>query len=33
MTCQPLWVILCHCQKKGSKEMEKIVEEMKEKDR
>ena len=29
MTCQPLWVILCHLPEKGSRE---IVEEMKERD-
>ena len=33
MTCQPLWVILCHLLEKGSKEIEEIVEEMKERDR
>ena len=32
-TRQSLWVILCHPQKKGRKEIEKIVEEMKERDR
>ena len=31
MTCQPLWVILCHLPEKGRKEMEERVEEMKEK--
>ena len=30
-TCQPLWVILCCLPKKGRKEIEEIVEEMKEK--
>ena len=30
MTCQPLWVILCHLPEKGSRE---IVVEMKERDR
>ena len=33
MTCQPLWVILCHIPKKGRKEIEEIGEEMKERDR
>ena len=33
MTCQPLWVILCHLPEKGRKEIEEIVEEMKERDR
>ena len=33
MTCQPLWVILCHLQEKGRKEIEDIVEEMKKRDR
>ena len=33
MTCQPLWVILCHLPEKGKKEIEEIVEEMKERDR
>ena len=33
MTCQPLWVILCHLPEKGRKEMEEIVEGMKERDR
>ena len=33
MTHQPLWVILCHLPEIGRKELEKIVEEMKEKDR
>ena len=28
-TCQPLWVIFCHFQEKGRKEIEDIVEEMK----
>ena len=32
-TCQPLWVILCHLPEKGRKEIEEIVEEMKERDR
>ena len=31
--CQPLWVILCYLPKKRRKEIEKIVEEMKETDR
>ena len=30
MTCQPLWVILCRLPEKGRKEIEEIVEEMKE---
>ena len=30
MTRQPLWVILCHLPEKGRKEIEEIVEEMKE---
>ena len=30
MTCQPLWVILCRFPEKGRKEIEEIVEEMKE---
>ena len=33
MTCQPLWVILCCLPEKGRKEIEEIVEEMKERDR
>ena len=33
MTCQPLWVILCHLPEKGRREIEEIVEEMKERDR
>ena len=33
MTRQPLWVILCHLTEKGRKEIEEIVEEMKERDR
>ena len=33
MTCQPLWVILCHLPEKGRKEKEEIVEEMKQRDR
>ena len=33
MTCQPLWVILCPLPEKGSREIEEIVEEMKEWDR
>ena len=33
MTRQPLWVILCHLPEKGRKEIEEIVEEMKERDR
>ena len=32
-TCQPLWVILCHLPEKGRKEVEEIVEEIKERDR
>ena len=32
-TCQPLWVILCRFPEKGRKEIEEIVEEMKEKNR
>ena len=32
MTHQPLWVILCHLPEKGRREIEEIVEEMKEKD-
>ena len=32
-TCQPLWVILCRLPEKGRKEIEEIVEEMKERDR
>ena len=32
-TRQPLWVILCHLPEKGRKEIEEIVEEMKERDR
>ena len=32
MTCQPLWVILCHLPEIGRKEIEEIVE-MKEGDR
>ena len=30
MTCQPLWVILCRLPEKGRKEIEEIVEVMKE---
>ena len=30
MTCQPLWVILCHLPEKERKEIEELVEEMKE---
>ena len=30
MTCQPMWVILCHLTEEGRKE---IVQEMKERDR
>ena len=30
MACQPLWVILCRLPEKGRKEIEEIVEEMKE---
>ena len=33
MTHQPLWVILCHLPEKGRKEIEEIVEEMKDSDR
>ena len=33
MTRQPLWVILSHLPEKGRKEIEEIVEEMKERDR
>ena len=33
MTHQPLWVILCHLSGKRRKEIEEIVEEMKERDR
>ena len=33
MTGQPLWVILCRLPEKGRKEIEEIVEEMKERDR
>ena len=33
MTCQPLWVILCHLPEKERKEIEELVEEMKERDR
>ena len=33
MTCQPLWVILWHLPEKGRREIEEIVEEMKERDR
>ena len=33
MTRQPLWVILCHFPEKGRREIEEIVEEMKEKER
>ena len=33
MTRQPLWVILCHLPEKGRKEVEEIVEEMKERNR
>ena len=32
-THYPLWVILCHLPEKGKKEIEEIVEEMKERDR
>ena len=32
MTCQPLWVILCHLPEKGRREIEEIVE-MKERDK
>ena len=33
MICQTLWVILCHLPEKGRKEIEEIVEELKERDR
>ena len=33
MTHQPLWVILCPLLEKGRKEIEEIVEEMKDRDR
>ena len=33
MTCQPLYVILCRLPEKGRREIEEIVEEMKERDR
>ena len=33
MTCQPLWVILSHLPEKGRREIDKIVEKMKERDR
>ena len=33
MICQTLWVILCCLPEKGRKEIEEIVEEMKERDR
>ena len=33
MTNQPLWVILCHLPEKGRREIEEIVEEMKERHR
>ena len=33
MTPQPLWVILCQLPEKGRKEIEEIVEEIKERDR
>ena len=33
MTRQPLWVIFCSLPEKGRKEIEEIVEEIKEKDR
>ena len=29
MTCQPLWVILCHLPEEGRKETEEIVDKMK----
>ena len=32
-TCQPLWVILCRLPEKGRKEIEEIVEEVKERDK
>ena len=33
MTCQPLWVILCCLPEKGRKEIEEIVEKVKERGR
>ena len=33
MTRQPFWVILCRLPKKGRKDIEEIVEEIKERDR
>ena len=33
MTLQPLWVIFCSLPEKGKREIEEIVEEMKERDR
>ena len=33
MTRQPLWVVLLHLPEKGRRDIEEIVEEMKEKDR
>ena len=33
MTRQPLWVILCRLPEKGRKDKEKVVEEIKERDR
>ena len=33
MTHQPLWVSLCHLPEKGRREIEEIVEEMKERNR
>ena len=33
MACHPLWVILCRLPEKGRREIEEIVEEMKERDR
>ena len=33
MTRQPLWVILCHLPQKGRREIEEVVDEMKETDR
>ena len=33
MTCQPLWVILCHLQEKGRREIEEKVEDMNKRDR
>ena len=33
MTCQPMWVIICCLPEKGRREVEEVVEEMKERDR